>query len=104
MINETLKSTFPQTRQDLSNLKTTAVDAAKDVGSTASAHAKKAQDHLKDLASHAQEESEQQLDQVKVRVTDLGTQIRDYVTARPLASIGTALAVGFLLGLFRSRR
>jgi len=97
-MNDNITEAFPQTRQDLSNLKKTAVDAAKDIGSTATAHAKTAQSHLQDLASHAQEEGGQQLDQVKVSMNDLGDKFRDYVASRPLASLGVALAVGFLLG------
>ena len=93
-----ISESFPQTRQDLSNLKKTAVDAAKDISSTASVHAKTAQSHLQDLASHAQEEGGQQLDQVKVTLNDLGENIRDYVASRPFASMGLALAVGFLMG------
>lgn len=103
-MNEIPESSFPQTRQDLSNLKKTAVDAAKDIGSTASVHAKKAQSNLRDLASHAQEESGQHLDQVKVGLANFSNLIRDYVVARPFASIGTALAVGFLFGTFRHSR
>src|SRR5271156_6274746 len=65
MPDETPNSSFPATRQDLSNLKQTAVDAARDLGSTASVHAAKAQGNLKELASHAREESGDHLDQVK---------------------------------------
>jgi len=97
-MNNDISESFPQTRQDLSNLKKTAVDAAKDIGSTASVHAKTAQGHLQDLASHAQEEGGQQLDQVKVTLNDLGEKLRDYAASRPFASIGVALAIGFLLG------
>lgn len=93
-----ISESFPQTRQDLSNLKRTAVDAARDIGSTASVHAKTAQSHLQELASHAQEEGGQQLDQVKVTLSDLGEKVRGYVASRPLASMGVAFAVGFLLG------
>ena len=101
MINENSPSSFPATRQDLSNLKKTAVDAAVDLGSTAGVHAEKAKSQLKDLASHAQEEGRGQLDQVRVKLTDLGNTFRDYVVDRPLISVGTALAVGFLLGISR---
>ena len=101
MTNEIPESSFPQTRQDLTNLKKTAIDAAKDMGSTASVHARKAQGNLQDLASHAQEESGEHLDRVKEGLTDLGNQVRDYVVARPFASIGAALALGFLVGTLR---
>jgi ElaB/YqjD/DUF883 family membrane-anchored ribosome-binding protein len=104
MTNETPESSFPQTRQDLANLKKTAIDATKDMGSTASVYARKAQSNLQDLASHAQEESGDHLDQVKGGLTDLGNQVRDFVAARPFASIGAALALGFLVGTFRRGR
>jgi ElaB/YqjD/DUF883 family membrane-anchored ribosome-binding protein len=99
-MNENTES-FSNTRQDISNLQKTAVDAAKDLGSTASVHANKAKDQLNDLASHAQEEGQQQLDQVKVKLTDLGNVFCDYVAERPLASMGVAVAFGFLVGLSR---
>lgn len=104
MTNETLESSFPQTRQDLSNLKKTAVDAARDISSKASEHAKTAQGKLQDLASHAQQEGTEQLDQVKVRFSDLADRVRDYAAARPFASIGIALAIGFLVGVSRRGR
>jgi len=103
-MNETSESSFPRTRQDLSNLKTTAIDAAKDLSGTAVVHAKTAQGQLQDLASHAQEEGGAQLDQVKVSFYDVADRIRDYISVRPLASIGTALAVGFILGFSRRGR
>ena len=34
---------------------------------------------------------------------DLTASTRDYISARPLAAVGVALAVGFLLGLSRRR-
>ena len=95
------KESFSNTRQDLSNLQQTAVDAAKDLGSTATVHANKAKGQLNDLASHAQEEGQEQLDQVKVKLTDLGNVFRDYVAERPLASLGVAVAFGFLVGVSR---
>jgi ElaB/YqjD/DUF883 family membrane-anchored ribosome-binding protein len=103
-MNETIESTFPQTRQELSNLKGTAIDAAKDIGSTASVHAKKVQGNLQNLASSAQKEGGEQLDQAKANLADFGNVARDYIAARPLASIGVALAVGFLVGKMRSSR
>jgi ElaB/YqjD/DUF883 family membrane-anchored ribosome-binding protein len=96
-----INESFPQTRQDISNLKQTAVDAAKDIGSTATVHAKKAQSNLKELASHAKEESGDHLNQVKSGFADLADQFRDYVVERPLATVGTALAIGFVLGFLR---
>ena len=103
-MNETIESSFPQTRQELSNLKSTAVDAAKDIGSTASVHAKKVQGHLQDIAATAQQEGGEQIDQVKSSLAEVANSARDYIAARPLASLGIALAVGFIFGKFRSSR
>jgi ElaB/YqjD/DUF883 family membrane-anchored ribosome-binding protein len=101
MTNETTPTSFPATRQDLNNLKQNATDAARDLAGTAQVHAEKVGNNLRDLASHAQGEGWEQLDQVKVRCADLGNVLRSYVTERPLTSIGTALALGFLFGLSR---
>ncbi len=103
-MNDTTASSFPQTRQDLSNLKNTALDAAKDIGSTASVHAKKVQSNLQDLAANAQKEGGEQLGQVKTSLANLGDSARDYISTRPLAAIGVALAVGFIFGSFRSSK
>jgi ElaB/YqjD/DUF883 family membrane-anchored ribosome-binding protein len=103
-MNETIASSFPQTRQELTNLKHTAVDAAKDIGSTASVHSRKVQGNLENLAANAQREGGEQLSQVKTSLADVGQQVREFLAARPLAAIGTALVVGFLLGLSRSHR
>ena len=102
-MNESIDTSFPQTRQELSKLKSTAVDAAKDLGSTASVHARKVQGNLENLAAHAQREGSEQLSQVKTSLADLGRDARDYVAARPLAAIGAAFAIGFLFGRTRSR-
>jgi ElaB/YqjD/DUF883 family membrane-anchored ribosome-binding protein len=99
MPNDT--SSFPETRRDVDNLKQTAVDAAKDLTSTASAHVSKARGQVHDLAEHAQSEAYDQVGQVKGQISDLAQAARDYVLARPLTSLGTALAIGFLFGLSR---
>ena len=98
MPNDNLSSSFPTTRQDVNNLKQTALDAAKDLGSTASVHADKAKSQLKDLANHARDEGSEQLNQVRGRLTDVIGSARDYAVNRPLTCIGVALAVGFLIG------
>jgi ElaB/YqjD/DUF883 family membrane-anchored ribosome-binding protein len=103
-MNETIDSSFPQTRQNLSDLKNTAVDAANDLGSTASVHAKKVQDNLQNLASTAQREGSEHLNQAKSAFNDLGTAAREYVAARPLAAVGIALLFGFIVGKLRSSR
>ena len=124
--------TFPNTRKDVSKLKdtaidaakdlrdtaaehldkakghvadltTTAVEAAKDLKSTAAGHASKAKGQLRDLATHAQSEGTDQLQQVRGQLGDLTDSARAYVSARPLAAVGVALAVGFLFGLTRRR-
>ena len=105
MPDETSPSTFPASRQDLSNLKQTAVDAARDLGSTAAVHASKAKGQFKDLAGHVQEEGGSHLDRVKVKLSDVVDSARQFATGRPMTCIGTALAAGFLLGLSaRGRR
>jgi ElaB/YqjD/DUF883 family membrane-anchored ribosome-binding protein len=95
---------FPQTRQDISNLKSTAVDAAKDIGSTAAVHADKVKSNLKNIAESAQIEGSEQLDQAKNALNNLGNAARDYVSARPLAALGIAAAVGFLFAKITSSR
>jgi ElaB/YqjD/DUF883 family membrane-anchored ribosome-binding protein len=102
-MNETT-TPFPQTRQDLSNLKSTAVDAAKDIGSTAAVHADKVKGNLKSIAESAQIETGEHIDQAKSALNDLGKAAGDYVASRPLASIGIALAVGFLFAKITSSR
>jgi len=102
MQNESVSSPFPATRQDISNLSKTATDAAKDLSSTASVHAEKARGQFKDLATHAQQEGSEQLDQAKGKLVDVANSARDYFAARPLASVGVAFVAGFLIGTFRS--
>jgi len=101
MPNDNLSSAFPETRRDVSKLKDTAVDAAKDLASTASTHVNKARGQVQDLASHAQSEARDHVGQLQGRAGDLLETARDYVLARPLTCLGTALAVGFLLGASR---
>jgi ElaB/YqjD/DUF883 family membrane-anchored ribosome-binding protein len=101
MPNDNLSSSFPETRRDVDNLKQTAVEAAKDLKSTASAHVSKARSQVQDLAGHAQSEAYDQVDQVRGKVSDLADAAREYVLARPLTCLGTALAIGFLFGLSR---
>src|ERR1700761_379933 len=105
MPDETPSSAFPASRQDLSNLKQTAVDAAKDLSSTAVVHATKAKGQLKDLAGHVQEEGGTHLDQVKVKLSDVVASAQEFAAERPFTCIGAALAVGFLFALAaRGRR
>jgi len=101
MSNEIPTSSFPASRQDVTDLKQTARDAAKDLTSTASVHASKASGQLEKLAGHVQEEGKEQLDQVRAHLSDVFDSARDYASERPLVCIGVALAVGFLIGLSR---
>jgi ElaB/YqjD/DUF883 family membrane-anchored ribosome-binding protein len=112
MPNDQLSSSFPETRRDVSKLKDTAVDAAKDLASTASTHVNKARGQVQDLAAHAHDEAYDQVGQLKSRATDLANTARDkagdfadtardYVLARPLTCLGIALGVGILFGLSR---
>jgi ElaB/YqjD/DUF883 family membrane-anchored ribosome-binding protein len=98
-----ISDTFPQTRNDVNNLKKTATDAAKDLASTATTHLNKARGQAQDLASHAQSEAYDQVGELQGKLGDLAGVARDYVLARPLTCLGTALAIGFLFGLSRRR-
>jgi ElaB/YqjD/DUF883 family membrane-anchored ribosome-binding protein len=104
MANQSRIPLFPASRQDVSQLKQTAMDAASDLTSTAAVHASKAKSHLKDLAGHVQEEGNDQIDQFRGTVGDLLATARDYAVERPLVCVGAALALGFLIGLSRRRR
>jgi len=101
MNNETHRSSFPATQQEVANLKQTATDAVNDLGSTASVHASKAKGQIQDLVGHLQDEGGEQLDQAKGKLLDVVNSARAYVVERPLACVGVALAVGFLMGLSR---
>jgi ElaB/YqjD/DUF883 family membrane-anchored ribosome-binding protein len=100
MPNDTSNS-FPQTRNDVNNLKQTATDAAKDLASTATTHLSKARGQAQDLATHAKSEAYEQVGDLQGKVGDLAGAARDYVTARPLTCLGIALAAGFLFGVTR---
>ena len=103
-MNETSRPSFPATQQDVSNLKQTATDAMNDLGSTASVHASKARNQVKDLVGHLQDEGGEQLNQTKAKLWDAVDLARDFASERPFACIGVALAVGFLIGLGRRVR
>jgi ElaB/YqjD/DUF883 family membrane-anchored ribosome-binding protein len=103
MANE-ITNAFPETRNDVKNLKQTATDAAKDLASTATTHLNKARGQAQDFAAHAQSEARDQLGEVQGQVGDLLGAARDYVLARPLTCVGVALGIGFLFGLRRGSR
>ena len=94
---------FPATQQDVARLKQTAIDAVSDLSSTAIVHATKAKDQLKELAGHAQEEGAEQVNVLKGKYRDVLDQSREFVSTNPLACLGAALTVGFLIGLSRRR-
>ena len=90
---------FPASREDLGKLRETAIDAAKDLKSTAAVHAEKARAQFNDLSGHVKEEGTAHLGQVQDSLSDVVNSARQYVLARPLASLGVAIGVGLLLGL-----
>jgi ElaB/YqjD/DUF883 family membrane-anchored ribosome-binding protein len=102
-LRDTAAEHLGKAKGQVAELKTTAVDAAKDLKSTAAGHVEKAKGQLRDLATHAQSEGAEQLQQVRGQLGDLTDSARAYVSARPLAAVGVALAVGFLVGLTRRR-
>jgi ElaB/YqjD/DUF883 family membrane-anchored ribosome-binding protein len=103
-LRDTASTHIDKAKQNVSDLKTTAVDAAKDLKSTAAGHAEKAKGQLRDLATHAQAEGTEHLNQVRGQFDDMAQSARTYISSRPLASVGIAVAVGFLFGLSRRRR
>lgn len=103
MPNNIRTSPFPATQQDISRLRQTATDAASDLGRTATEHVSRATGQIKELAGHFQEEGREQMDRVKGKLSDLLISARDFASDHPLACIGTALAVGFFLGLRHGR-
>lgn len=103
MHNENPTAPFQATKNDLTKLKDTAIEAAHDFGDRAAHHAEKAKNDFNSLAKDAQEEGKQEIDKAKVKLADIFSCTKNYVAERPLAVIGTALAFGFFLGSFRSR-
>ena len=104
MQNENPTVPFQSTKNDLNKLKDTAVEAARDLGDRATHHAEKAKSDFSTLAKDAQEEGKQEVDKAKVKLADIFSCTKNYVAERPLAVIGTALAIGFFLGSFRTSR
>ena len=102
-LRDTAATHLDKAKGHVSELRSTAVEAAKDLKSTAAGHVDKAKGQLRDLASHAQEEGGEQLKQARGQLDDLTSSTRAYISARPLAAVGVALAVGFLFGLSRRR-
>ena len=103
-LRDTAATHLDKAKGHVAELKTTAVEAAKDLKSTAAGHAEKAKGQLRDLATHARSEGAEHLNQVRGQFDDVADSTRAYISARPLASVGVALAIGFLVGLTRRRR
>jgi ElaB/YqjD/DUF883 family membrane-anchored ribosome-binding protein len=98
---ETPKS-FSETKSDLNDLKKTATDASRDLGSTAAVHAEKAKGQASDLVRHFQEEAPAQLSQVRASFEDVVKSSLEYVSARPATSMMVVLGLGLFIG-FLSR-
>lgn len=90
---------FSETKKDLGELQKTAVDAARDLGSTAAVHAEKARDQLSDLASDFQQEAPDQLNRVRASFGEVVKSGLDYVAAKPATSLGIAAGIGVIIGL-----
>jgi len=103
-LRDTAATHLDKAKGQVGELKTTAVDAANDLKSTASGHVEKAKGQLRDLATHARSEGAEHLNQVRGQFEDVADSARAYISARPLASVGVAVAIGFLIGLTRRRR
>ncbi len=103
-LRDTAATHLDKAKGHVAELRTTAVEAAKDLKSTAAGHAEKAKGQLRDLGTHAKAEGAEQLKQVRGQFDELADSTRAYISARPLAAVGVALAVGFLFGLSRRRR
>ena len=87
MPEETPSSKFPQTSQDITNLKQTATDAAS-----------KAKGQLQDLKEHAVSETYGQLDQIKGSLGAVVESVKSYSVARPFLCLAIAATVGFVFG------
>jgi ElaB/YqjD/DUF883 family membrane-anchored ribosome-binding protein len=98
MDNEKTKSQFPSTAKDIDNLKQTATDATSELGEVATKHVSRAKDQLHDLAGHAAEEGQEQLEQVKGSLEDVAKAARNYFADRPLVCLGVAFALGVFFG------
>jgi ElaB/YqjD/DUF883 family membrane-anchored ribosome-binding protein len=103
-LRDTAATHLDKAKDHVENLKSTAVEAAKDLRSTAAGHVDKARGQFRELASHAQAEGAQHLKKVRGQLEDVTDSARDYISARPLAAVGIALAIGFIIGATRRRR
>jgi ElaB/YqjD/DUF883 family membrane-anchored ribosome-binding protein len=95
---------FSETKNDINELKKTAVDASRDIGKTAAVHVEKAKDQASDFVRHFQEEAPAQLSQVRSSFNEVLKSGFEYVSARPATSLLAVLSVGLVIGfLSRSR-
>lgn len=104
MLNGTLKPLFPATQKDVTRLRQSATDAVSDLSGTAYTHANKVSGQLRDLADHIQAEGTTHLKRARGKFLDVTKTGRDLAFEHPLACIGAALAIGFIIGWSRSRR
>jgi ElaB/YqjD/DUF883 family membrane-anchored ribosome-binding protein len=102
-LRDTAATHLDKAKVHVADLKTTAVEAAKDLSSTAAGHVDKAKGQLRTLADHAQSEGTEQIKQVRSQLGDLTDSARTYIAARPFAAVGVAFAVGFLFAVARRR-
>ncbi len=103
-LRDTAATHLDKAKGHVENLKSTAVDAAKDLKSTAAGHLEKARGQVRELASHAKDEGTEHLQQVRGQLEDVTDSARAFISARPLAAVGVALAIGFVIGAARRRR
>lgn len=103
MQTENPGTAFQSTKNDLSKIKNTASEAAQDLGARAVTHAEKVKSELNTLAKDAQQEGKKELEHAKVKLTDIVSCAKNYVSERPLAMVGAALVIGFLMGNCRNR-
>lgn len=97
------ENVFPTTRKDLNGLKDTALDASQDISKSAADNFAKAKSQIDNLVTHAKSESADHFNQVRGSLNEVARSGLEYVSARPLASLGVVLGVGILLGIaFRS--
>jgi ElaB/YqjD/DUF883 family membrane-anchored ribosome-binding protein len=99
MENSSSESSSSKTASDVDKLKKTASEAAGDLGETASKHASRAKEQVKDLVADAKEEGQQQLEKAKGSLDGLVAAGREYFQQRPVL----CLAIAFALGAFWAR-
>jgi ElaB/YqjD/DUF883 family membrane-anchored ribosome-binding protein len=84
-------------RKDLGILTDTITDYGKDKSNELQAMAA-------ERAKHAREKGREASDIVSARASDARHQAERYVTSKPVAALGIAAGIGFLVGLMSTRR